>query len=67
MTDFGIADAFTDSLARMTGDEQKAAMTTAFNLQLNPVNSGTSLHKIAKSKDKNFCPVRGLPNEARMQ
>ena len=42
--DFRIADTFTDSLARLTGDEQKAVKTTAFDLQLNPVNSGMSFH-----------------------
>ena len=65
--DFRIADTFTDSLTRLTGDEQKAAETTVFDLQLNPVNTRTSLHKIEESKDKSFCSVRGLPNEARMQ
>ena len=53
-----IADTFTDSLARLTGDEQKAAKTTAFDLQLSPVNTGMQLHKIEKSKDKNFWSVR---------
>lgn len=33
---FLIADTFTDSLARLSGDEQKAVKTTAFDLQLNP-------------------------------
>lgn len=33
---FRIADTFTDSLARLTGVEQKAVKTTAFDLQLNP-------------------------------
>jgi mRNA-degrading endonuclease RelE of RelBE toxin-antitoxin system len=56
--DFRIADTFTDSLARLTGDEQKFAKTTAFDLQLNPVNPGMQLHKIEKSKDKNFWSVR---------
>ena len=56
--DFRIADTFTDSLARLTGDEQKAAKTAAFDLQLNPVNPGMQLHKIEKSKDKNFWSVR---------
>jgi len=56
--DFRIADTFTDSLARLTGDEQKAAKTTAFDLQLNPVNPGMQLHKIEKSKDRNFWSVR---------
>ncbi|MBI3054008.1 MAG: DEAD/DEAH box helicase [Betaproteobacteria bacterium] len=56
--EFRIADTFTDSLARLTGDEQKAVKTTAFDLQLNPVNPGMQLHKIDKSKDKNFWSVR---------
>ncbi len=33
--DFLLADTFTDSLARLTGEEQKAVKTTAFDLQLN--------------------------------
>src|SRR5437867_5371695 len=56
--DFRIADTFTDSLARLTGEEQKAVKTTAFDLQLNPVNSGMSFHKLAKAKDKRFWSVR---------
>ena len=40
--EFPIADTFTDSLARLTGDEQKAVKTTAFDLQLNPANPGMS-------------------------
>lgn len=35
MTHFRIADTFTGSVARLTGDEQKAAKTTAFDLQPN--------------------------------
>lgn len=53
-----IADTFTDSLARLTGDEQKAVKTTAFDLQLNPANPGMSFHKVNKAKDKNFWSVR---------
>lgn len=56
--EFRIADTFTDSLARLTGDEQKAVKTTAFDLQLNPVNPGMSFHKLEKAKDKNFWSVR---------
>ncbi len=56
--DFLIADTFTDSLARLTGDEQKAVKTTAFDLQVNPVNPGMSFHKLDKAKDKNFWSVR---------
>src|SRR4030065_2951092 len=58
MMDFRIADTFTDSLAKLTGDEQKAVKTTAFDLQLNPVNPGMSFHKLDKAKDKNFWSVR---------
>ena len=56
--DFRIADTFTDSLARLTGDEQKAVKTTAFDLQLNPANPGLSFHKLEKAKDRNFWSVR---------
>jgi hypothetical protein len=56
--EFRIADTFTDSLARLTGDEQKAAKTTAFDLQLNPASPGMSMHRIEKSKGKNFWSVR---------
>jgi len=43
---FRIADTFTDSLAKLTGDEQKAVRTTAFDFQLNPANPRMSFHKI---------------------
>ena len=56
--DFRIADTFTDSLARLAGDEQKAVKTTAFDLQLNPANPGMSSHRLKKAKDKNFWSVR---------
>jgi mRNA-degrading endonuclease RelE of RelBE toxin-antitoxin system len=56
--EFRIADTFTDSLARLTGDEQKAVKTTAFDLQLNPANPGMSFHKLDKVRDKNFWSVR---------
>lgn len=55
---FRIADTFTDSLARLTGDEQKAVKTTAFDLQINPANTGMSFHRLDKSKDKNFWSLR---------
>src|SRR3990170_4014577 len=56
--EFRIADTFTDSLARLTGDEQKAVKTTAFDLQLDPTSSGMRFHKPAKAKDKRFWSVR---------
>jgi mRNA-degrading endonuclease RelE of RelBE toxin-antitoxin system len=55
---FRIADTFTDSLARLTGDEQKAVKTTAFDLQINPESPGMSFHKLDRARDKNFWSVR---------
>lgn len=56
--EFRIADTFTDSLARLTSDEQKAVKTTAFDLQMNPANPGFSFHRLDAVKDKNFWSVR---------
>jgi len=55
---FRIADTFTDSLARLTGEEQKSVKTTVFDLQVNPASSGLRFHKLDKAKDKNFWSVR---------
>ena len=55
---FRIADTFTDSLAKLSGDEQKAVKTTAFDLQVNPANPGLKFHKLDRAKDKNFWSVR---------
>ena len=51
---FRIADTFTDSLARLTGNEQKAVKTTAFDLQLNPSQPGLQFHKLDRTRDRNF-------------
>src|SRR5918912_3111088 len=56
--EFRIADTFTDSLARLTGDEQKSVKTTAFDLQLNPAGTGMSFHKLDRARDKDFWSVR---------
>ncbi len=56
--EFRIADTFTSSLNRLTADEQRAAKTTAFDLQLNPSNPGMQLHRIDLIKDKNFLSAR---------
>ena len=48
---FRIADTFTDSLAKLTGDEQKAVKTTAFDLQMNPAHPGLKLHQVDRAKD----------------
>lgn len=55
---FRIADTFTASLARLTGEEQKAVKVTTFDLQANPASPGLSFHKLDKAKDRNFWSVR---------
>lgn len=55
---FLIADTFTSSLERLTGEEQKAVKTTAFDLQLNPASPGHNFHKLDGAKDKHFWSVR---------
>jgi hypothetical protein len=52
--EFRSADTFTDSLARPTGEEQKAIKTTAFDLQLNPAQPGMQLHKLDQARDPHF-------------
>src|SRR5579883_1492975 len=56
--EFRIADTFTDSLSRLTAQEQKAVKTTAFDLQLNPAAPGMKFHKIDRARDPNFWSVR---------
>lgn len=56
--EFRIADTFTDSLGRLTGDEQKLVKTTAFDLQLNPASPGMNFHKLDRARDQNFWSVR---------
>lgn len=56
--EFRIADTFTDSLARLPGQEQKLVKTTAFDLQTNPSGSGMQFHRIDKARDPNFWSIR---------
>jgi len=56
--EFRIADTFTDSLARLTGVEQKAVKTTAFDLQLDPTSRGLHFHRLDRARDPNFWSVR---------
>src|ERR1700740_2989491 len=56
--EFRIADTFTDSLTRLTAEEQKAEKTAAFDLQLNPAHPGLQFHKLERAKDPNFCSIR---------
>ena len=53
-----IADTFTASLARLTNEQQKAAKTTAFDLQVNPAEPGHSLHRVTGARDPNFWSAR---------
>ena len=55
---FRIAYTFTDSLARLTSDEQRAVKTTTFDLQVNPAQPGLKFHKLEKARDPNFWSVR---------
>ena len=48
---FRIADTFTDSLAKLTGDGQKAVKTAAFDLQMNPTDPGLELNLIGRGCD----------------
>jgi mRNA-degrading endonuclease RelE of RelBE toxin-antitoxin system len=57
LMEFRIADTFTDSLTKLTGQEQKAVKTTAFDLQLNLASSGMRFHKLDRAKDPNFWSV----------
>src|SRR6266498_1471879 len=56
--EFRIADTFTDSLTRLTGEEQKAVKTNAFDLQITPAQPGMRFHKLDKARDPNFWSVR---------
>src|SRR5437763_6925515 len=55
---FCIADTFTDSLARLSGEEQKAVKTAAFDLQMNPAHPALQFHRLEKAKDPKFWSVR---------
>ena len=55
---FRIADTFTASLGRLPNDHQKAAKTTAFDLQTNPSQPGLGVHKLTNTKDPNFWSAR---------
>ena len=55
---FRIADTFSTSLTRLTGQEQKAVKTTAFDLQMDPSSPGLSFHRLDRAQDKNFWSLR---------
>jgi superfamily I DNA/RNA helicase len=53
-----IASSFTESLARLTTQEQSAAKLAAFDLQTQATSPGDRFHRLDKAKDKNFWSVR---------
>jgi mRNA-degrading endonuclease RelE of RelBE toxin-antitoxin system len=56
--EFRIADTFSDSLAKLSGDEQKSVKTTPFDLQLNPAHPSLQFHKLERPKDRRFWSIR---------
>ena len=55
---FRIADTFTASLSRLPNEQQKAAKTTAFDLQTNLAHPGLSLHRLTGASDPDFWSAR---------
>jgi len=55
---FRIADSFTASLAKLTGQEQTVAKAAATDVQINPENPGLSMHKVDRARDKHFWTAR---------
>lgn len=55
---FRIADTFSDSLIKLTNQEQKAVKTAAFDLQINPDSPGLSMHRVDRAKDRYFWTAR---------
>ena len=55
---FRIADTFTSSLARLPNEQQRAAKTTAFDLQTNLAHPSLSLHRVTGAKDPDFWSAR---------
>ncbi len=51
---FLISDTFTDSLSKLTNQEQKAVKATVFDLQVNPSSPGLRFHKLESIRDPNF-------------
>ena len=56
--EFRIADTFTQALARLASQDQKAAKTTAFDLQMDPTAPGLRFHRVERSRDSHFWSVR---------
>ena len=56
--EFRIASTFTNSLARLTAQEQKAAKIAALDLQMNPASPGLQFHRVDHAKDTSFWSVK---------
>lgn len=55
---FLIADTFTASFNRLSGQDQKAVKASVFDLQMDPTGNGLQLHRIDKCKDDHFWSAR---------
>jgi hypothetical protein len=55
---FLIADTFTASFGRLSGQDQKAVKASVFDLQMDAGGNGLQLHRIGNSKDPNFWSAR---------
>jgi hypothetical protein len=55
---FLIADTFTSSFNRLSGQDQKAVKASVFDLQIDPTGNGLQLHRIDKCKDDHFWSAR---------
>ena len=55
---FRIANTFTDSLARLSAQDQSVAKETAFDLQATPELGGHGIHPIQGARDRNFRSAR---------
>lgn len=56
--EFRIAETFIAALARLQGNEQKAAKTAAFDMQLDQGAPGLQFHRLGRSRDPNFWSIR---------
>lgn len=55
---FLLADSFTASFNRLSGQDQKAVKASVFDLQMDPSGAGLQMHRVDRSKDPNFWSAR---------
>ena len=53
-----IANSFTKSLGKLTGQEQSQVKISVFDIQTNPDSPGLSIHRIDRCRDPNFWSAR---------